>query len=246
MSVPAPPWQAVCAASHHLTAGQSPEELQQMLLAGHQIRECYRVLQKGQDNVVSEVLKGQGTFYEMDHYPKGDAYDSETHSQYYYHAHRGAEHGHFHLFLREAGMSKAMRPVEQSHESYMDERDDKLSHLVAISMDKYGYPIGLFTTNRWVTAENWYKAEDVIAMLDHFHMDLARPSWPVNIWISALVRLFKPQIANLLRMRDQTIAMHRREQPDLDIFENREIEITSEMPIDVEEQISNIEKALQA
>ena len=118
--------------------------------------------------------------------------------------------------------------------------------LVGIAMDKYGYPIGLFTTNRCVTADNWYRADDVIAMLDHFQMDQARPSWPVNIWITAMVRLFKPQIANLLRMRDQTIAMRKREDPETDIFENREIEITSEMPIDVEEQITGIEQALNS
>ena len=239
-----PPWKTVCAASNHALARRPREELQKMLIAGNQIRECYRVLSKGNDNVVSEVLKGQGTFYEMDHYPKGDAYDPDTHSQYYYHSHRAEEHGHFHLFLREAGMSAAIRPADQSHADFMEERDDCLSHLIGISMDKYGYPTGLFTTNRWVTADNWYKAEDVIAMLDHFNMDLARPSWPVNIWITAMVRLFRPQIENLIRMRDQTVAIWAREHADSDVFEDRELEITSEQPISVDEQIAEIQAQL--
>ncbi len=34
----------------------------------------------------------------------------------------------------------------------MKERDGKFSHLVAISMNRRGFPMGLFTTNRWVTA----------------------------------------------------------------------------------------------
>ena len=84
--------------------------------------------------------------------------------------------------------------------------NDALSHLVAISMDKYGLPIKLFTTNRWVTGETWYRAPDVVAMLDRFEMDLAQPSWPVNRWLTAMVRLFRPQIASLLDERDRTLA----------------------------------------
>ncbi|RED47689.1 DUF6969 family protein [Aestuariispira insulae] len=241
---PPPPHKAVCAASNQLLARSTQEELEKMLAAGERILESYRVLKKGNDNVVSEVLKGQGTFYEMDHYPKGDAYDPESHSQYYYHSHRPDEHGHFHLFLREAGMSTEFQPSEQSQADYMDKRDDNISHLIAISMDKYGFPVGLFTTNRWVTAENWYRAGDVIAMLDHFEMDLARPSWPVNIWITDMVRLFRPQIENLIRMRDQTIAIWTRDHPDRDVFEDRALEVTSEQPISVEEQIRLVRAAL--
>ena len=46
----------------------------------------------------------------------------------------------------------------------MKQRDDMLSKLIAISVDRWGSPIGLFTTYRWVTAENWYAAADVISM----------------------------------------------------------------------------------
>ena len=52
-----------------------------MAKAGNQILECYRVLQKSDANVVGEVLKGHGEFYEWDHYPPGDSYDLETPSQ---------------------------------------------------------------------------------------------------------------------------------------------------------------------
>ena len=158
-----------------------------MVEAGERILECYRVLRKTGDNVVGEVLRGQGEFFEMDHYPNGDAYDPETHSQYYYHSHRDDEHGHFHTFLRENGMPKGVAPIEQSEAPFMGERDDTLSHLIAISMNRAGYPIRLFTTNRWVGAEHWYEAEDVITMLDSFMMDMAQPSWPVNIWITNMV-----------------------------------------------------------
>ena len=116
----------------------SREQLQTMANAGMQVLECYRVLQKSNSNVVAEVLRGQGEFFELDHYPKGDVYDSETHSQFFYHSHREREHGHFHTFLREKGMPKDCRPVKQSDASFMKERDDKLSHLIAISMNSAG------------------------------------------------------------------------------------------------------------
>lgn len=225
----------------------SKSELMQMQEAGEQVVNCYRVLSKSGDNIVGEILRGVDTFYEMDHYPEGDIYDPDSHSQYYYHSHRGAdEHGHFHTFLRQEGMSVEQRPItDQSHEGYMDERDDKISHIIAISMDNRGFPIGLFTTNRWVTAENWYSAEDVIAMLDRFEIDMVPPSWPVNIWLTSMVRLFRPVIVQLLKERDQAIAEWREKYPERDVFEDRELEITSEIPISVEGFLLELQQALE-
>jgi hypothetical protein len=222
----------------------SEERLLSMADAGERILECYDVLQKTSDNIVGEILKNQGVFYEMDHYPTGDLYDADTHSQYYYHAHRANEHGHFHTFVREAGIPKGVKPIKQSHADFMDQRDDKLSHLVAISMNRAGYPVSLFTTNRWVTAENWYKADDVINMLDLFSITHAQPSWPVNIWITNMFRLFRPQIENLLRERDENVAKWVKEHPDEDVFEDRGLDFTSTLDISVEDQINSVAAAL--
>ncbi|WP_025899331.1 DUF6969 family protein [Sneathiella glossodoripedis] len=221
-------------------------ELEEMGAAGEQVLNCYRVLAKSGDNIVGEVIKGQGTFYEMDHYPKGDVYDPQTHCQYYYHAHREGEHGHFHTFLRSAGMPDDMRPLKgQSLQDYMEERDDKLTHLVAISMDARGYPISLFTTNRWVTAENWYPAEDVLFALNRFEMDLVPPSWPVNIWITNLVRLYLPVIRQLILDRDKTVKAWAERHPNRDVFEDRELEVTSEVAIDVASFLEEIQRHLE-
>jgi len=220
------------------------ERLEKMAEAGVQILECYRLLNKGGSNVVAEVLKGQGTFYEMDHYPEGDAYDPETHSQFYYHSHREGEHGHFHTFLREAGMPAGTRPAQQTHAPFMDDRDDTLSHLIAISMEKAGFPRQLFTTNRWVTADHWYEADDVIAMLDHFDMDMSFPSLVTNIWLTSMVRLFRPQIEELIRARDVKVEEWAAEHPDEDAFEDRDLEITALLDISVEAQIEAVNKAL--
>ena len=171
-------------------------------------------------------------------------FDSETHSQFYYHAHREGEHGHFHTFLREKGMPEDCHPIQQSKAAYMKERDDKLSHLIAISMNRAGFPIGLFTTNRWVTADNWYTADDVIKMLDRFEMDLAWPSWPVNIWISAMVRLFRPEIEELIVERDIAMADWQKKHPKKDAFEDRDCEIASTRKISVAAQIKRVDRAL--
>ncbi len=219
-------------------------ELETMAVAGEQVLESYRVLQKSDSNVVAEVLRGQGDFYEFDHYPEGDVYDHETHSQYYYHSHRKGEHGHFHTFLREKGMPKDCRPAEQSEAAFMKERDDKISHLIGISMNRAGYPIRLFTTNRWITADNWYTADDVIKMLDRFEMDLAWPSLPVNVWVTAMLKLFRPQIEELVGKRDATVADWQAKHPDGDAFEDRGCDITSVRRISVEAQIKRVNQAL--
>ena len=86
-----------------------------MARAGDRILECNRLLGKNDANMVGEVLKGHGEFFEWGHYPPGGVYDHETHAQYYYHTHLpkgraekcGDEHGHFHTFLWPKGMPKA-------------------------------------------------------------------------------------------------------------------------------------------
>lgn len=228
----------------------SREQLETMAEAADQILECYRLLGKSGENIVAEVLRGEGEFFEWDHYPKGDVYDHVTHAQYYYHAHpaglRGDEHGHFHTFLRPKGMPKGIRPKDLADAEPARDANDALSHLVAISMNSAGFPDRLFTTNRWVTAETWYDAADVIAMIDHFVIDLARPSLPVNIWITAMMRLFRLRIERLLHQRDAAVAEHLAKHPGENVYEDRNLEVTSMAEISVEDQVRGVRKALSA
>jgi hypothetical protein len=237
------------AAGRHDFSGTPRADLADMVEAGQEVARCSRVLAKSGDNIVSEMLRGQGTFYEWTHYPEGDVYDFESHAQYYYHAHplgeRPGEHGHFHTFLRQKGMPKGVRPALVRGFVPPPEPDAALGHLVAISMDDHGNPIQLFTTNRWVTAEVWYAARDVIAMLDRFTIELARPSWPVNRWITAMVRLFRPQIEVLLLERDRVVAEWQRRHPKVDVFEDRRLEVASALEITVEGQMQRVLGALK-
>lgn len=223
------------------------DRLLAMAAAGREVVECYRVLDKVNLNIVGEVLREQGTFYEWDHFPKGDVYDHDTHSQYYYHAHRGAtgEHGHFHTFVRRDGMPDGIEPVPHVGDGEWPEGDDVIAHLAAISMDQHGYPTHMFTTNRWVTGESWFVADDVILTIDSFRIDHAKPSWPTNRWISAMMALFHPQVAHLLRARDKAVADWRSKNPEVDVLEDRDLEVTSIMPISVDDQITKIDAALQ-
>jgi hypothetical protein len=224
------------------------DRLADMAEAGAQIRECYRLLRKGGGNIVGEVLRGHGAFCEWEHYPPGDVYDDETHSQYYYHAHpdacRFAEHGHFHTFLRPFGMPADVRPFGQDDASHAAGANEALSHLVAISMDGDGYPLRLFTTNRWVTGETWYAAADVIRMLDRFMIDLAYPSLPVNIWITAMVRLFRPEIEALVCERDAALEARGASRQVPGVYEDRGVEVLSSLPISVEDQVVRVAEAL--
>ena len=224
------------------------EALETMLGAGEDILECYRVLDKTGDNIVGELLRNQGTFYEWNHYPKGDIYDHATHSQYFYHAHvkgqRKGEHGHFHTFLRAKGMPAGVSPTPNNGDAEWPEGDNALSHLIGISANPKGSPSGLFSVNRWVTGETWYVAEHVIEMLDLFDIDHANPSWPANRWVTAMLRLFRPQIIELVRKRDVAIADWQRKYPDRDVYEDRELEITSTVAISVDKQIAGVRAAM--
>jgi hypothetical protein len=245
-------------------------ELERMVAAGQTARDCLRSLEAAGDSVVSEALGSAAGFYEWRHYPEGDVYDPRTHAQYYYHAHppgeRAAnEHGHFHAFLRPRSMPAGVRPLmlpelaipdapAQPHgpvlpparQPNQGEDNDKLSHLVAISMDARGVPIRLFTTNRWVTGETWYGAEDVVRMLDRFAVEISGPSRPLNDWITAMFALFRPQMRALLADRDAAIMnWRRRHRGKIHVFEDRRLEVTSATDIDIDDQFQRVEAALR-
>jgi hypothetical protein len=227
--------------------GLSAAELERLAAAAEAVLDCHRVLAKTGHNVVGEVLRGEGEFVEWTHYPADDAYDPETHCQYYYHAHpagdRAApEHGHFHLFVRPKGMPAGVRPAPGQTLPPGD--NDALSHVIAISMDAYGRPMRLFATNRWVTGETWYAAPDVVRLADAFRIDIARPNLVVGRWLTALVALYRREIAGLLAERDARIADWRRDHPELDVFEDRRLEIAAIRDISIEDNIVGVAGAI--
>ena len=230
-------------------ANLSRKRLEEMAEAAEMVIDSHRVLAKTGDNIVGELLRDVETFFEWDHFPDGDIFDPETHSQFYYHAHaageREGEHGHFHTFLRPAGMPKGVKPAPLADYEEPEDPDDNLSHLIAISMDGHGVPIKIFTVNRWVTGDVWYTAKDVIKMLKIFEIDIAHPSWPVNRWVSGMVHLFRPQIERLLIERDKIVADWAKAHPDSNVYKDQDLELISEIPISIDDQYKAVTKALR-
>ena len=187
--------------------------------------EVMRVLAKSGTNLVGEVLRAssaQDGFDVWDHLPPGDAQDAETGAQWYYHAHpptqggdgpHDGEHGHFHLFVRHG------------------EDREKITHLCGVAMTPEGTPTQLFATNRWVTGEDWLPADETAALMDRFEVDDVRPSWPVNLWLGALVRLYGAEIARMLRLRDA--AIDARGGATEEVLEDRSLEVAATQPVDL-------------
>ncbi len=224
-------------------------QLERMAAAGETVVDCIRVLAKSGDNIVGEILRDHGEYTQWNHYPPGDVYDRDSGSQYYYHAHppdeRPGEHGHFHTFLRHKGMPADINPAPVPDFVEPEEDNDLLSHIVAISMDNFGLPITLFTTNRWVTGETWYTADDVIRMVERYRIDLVNPgTWPVNRWLTAMIELFWPQITLIIRQRDAAVADWTPSDPEKTVYEDRKLEVTSVIAISIDDQVQAINDAL--
>jgi hypothetical protein len=221
-----------------------------MLEAGREVLERRRILAKTGDTVVGVVLRHEGPFYLLDHYPRGDVFDPDSHAQWYYHAHdkneRPGEHGHFHTFMRGGGIPLEVEPAPLPDFEPMADRHDLICHLIAVSMDRSGWPIGLFTTNRWVTGETWYAARDVGTMLERFDVKMDKPSWSVNRWLTGLLRLFRPHIEELLQQRDERIRAWQMRHPDVNAYEDRRLEVTSQLSVDVDAQVRRLMGRLRA
>ena len=143
-------------------------------------------------------------------------------------------------------MPKGVRPAMVDDFKMPNDENDALCHLIAISMDKYGAYIRMFTTNPWVTGKIWYAADDARVMLDSFLIDHAQPSWPVNRWVSGMIRLFRPQIVALIEARDAAIERWRETYPDRNVFEDEALEITSMTDVDIGQQIARVTALLES
>lgn len=243
---------------------------------GREVLECQREFAAAGSSVLEAALEGATTVYEWQHYPRDDVYDPATHAQYFYHAHPASErqgvgrdtgeHGHFHTFLRGGGMPAGVRPMVMPELAIADnpaapkaplmpsapqnatgeEDADPWSHLVAIAMDATAKPLRFFTTNRWVTGETWYPAQDVAAMLDRFALGPIPPSPLLNRWMTAMLGFYKPQLAELIAARDAKVMdWRRRRRAKVHVLDDRRLEVTSALDIDLQHQTDQVAAALR-
>jgi hypothetical protein len=245
-----------------------------MAAHGRAVREAERELAAGGGSILAAALEGVAAVYEWQHYPHDDVYDPASHAQYFYHAHPASErqglgrdareHGHFHTFLRSRGMPPGVRPLVMPELAIADnpaapksplmpsapqnsEGDDAdpWSHLVAIAMDATARPLRFFTTNRWVTGETWYPAQDVAAMLGCFTLGAMPPAPALNRWIAGMLGLYRPLLGPLIAARDaKVMEWRRRRRAKVHVLDDRRLEVTSTLEIDVERHINAVAVAL--
>jgi len=225
------------------------EELRAMYEAAAEATECATALAKRGANPVTEALDGADVVEEWMHFPPDDVIDAATHSQYYYHAHAAeervaGEHGHFHTFVRPKQIAPQLQPAAITDEDAARDEASWITHLIGMSTDASGRVIRLFTTNRWVTGEVWYDAEAVTALAERFDITNDQLSRDLNRWVSAVLRMFRPQIADLARERDEKMARFKAAHPDSDVYEDRTLQVVSEIPVDFLSQIRAIEAVL--
>jgi hypothetical protein len=229
----------------------SRAELGAMYNSAVEATDCIRALAESGANPVTKVLAGTDVVEEWAHFPLGDVFDPHTHGQYYYHAHAAHErvaneHGHFHTFVRPKRLFPELAPATMPDRASFDDEGAWIAHLVGISTDASGRVIRLFTTNRWVTGEVWYDGEDVIRMLERFEIAVDQPSHDLNRWVTAMVQMFRPQIVDLIRARDLKVAQYQAAHPECAVFEDRALQVTSEMPVDFLAQIRAIETVISS
>jgi hypothetical protein len=175
---------------------------------------CESILAKGGLSVLSETFRDTQAIAAWDHYPPGDVFDPSSGAQWFYHCHPAqegaAEHGHFHCFLRPAGV------------------EGPIHHLAALGVDAHGRALRLFTVNRWVVGDDWLDAEATIALLPRFDVQMPRPSYLVNRWLTGIFAAHEVEIAGLVRARDAALAAHVAP-AGVDVREDRALEVTSEL-----------------
>jgi hypothetical protein len=196
-----------------------------LLQAAREAQFCERILAKSGENVLRATLTDAASVDAWSHYPPGDVFDPESGAQWYYHCHVPSvdgEHGHFHCFVRPQG---AQGPVH---------------HLVAVGVDAFGKLHRLFTVNRWVVGDTFLDAAGTIPLLQRFDMQMARPSYLVNRWLTAILRLYEVEIADLVRERDRMLAAHPSGSAVLD---DRALEVTSSLAVDLAARTRALEAA---
>ena len=234
--------------------------LVRMAKAGDAVMEWHKVLHKSRDSIVGYLLRGLEAPEDWTHVPDGDVVDHGTGSQYFFHRHaddpddpHADEIGHFHCFVHapvSTGRAVDFEPAPVALGHCVAAGTEGLgghgiSHLVAISIDALGLPSRLFTTNRWVTGETWRPASAMVPMIDQFAITHGQPNFIVNQWLTEMIRLFRPQIIDLIEQRDRRLAAVSNK-PLATTLIDHEIEVVSSCDISVPTQVAAISAALAA
>jgi len=185
---------------------------------------------ESETNPVLEIIDLTKPLEENKKYPADLLHFNHTGWRAYYHCHPASragnhrfqgEHGHFHIFVR----------TQTDRESW--------SHLVALAMDNMGQPLGWFSVNHWVTAENWETADVLIRHLKAIPFN--RQGNVVERWILSLLALNQDAVTDVLCERDKIIEQKMKETGNRDIKQDKQLYLLSEKKINLKE-ILNLEE----
>jgi len=172
-------------------------------------------LKREGSNLVKKVLNGKKYIRDpYTHYPyDGGITDTDTDCRIFFHAHRENEYGHFHTFVT-------------------DDNGD-LVHLVLISMNENGEPLGISTVNRWVTDDKYVKADVLKKYLKSFQMEASLfKEKRIVEFVKLILNAYEKEIFELFDERDRWIENYintNYREP----FEDKDYEILSERKIDL-------------
>lgn len=198
-------------------------------------------------SILQYMLKDNEVHYKNKHYPPGDRIDFKNGGQYFYHCHRentqSDEHGHFHCYLRRKCIPDEICPIYLPKKPI--KKSQQMTHLVAISLNRLGQPIRLFSVNHWVTREVAYSATHAENLTKRFKLNIENSGkWEViDKWLEGLVQIFIPQITWLQKQRDKQIAiLQQTTKTEKNIIEDTTIEEISSLNINLVKQIQWIIK----
>lgn len=185
-------------------------------------------------SLLPRVVKSDTPFIQYAHYPKGEAKDPLSKARYFYHAHKPeerqeGEHGHFHIFMHRDDF-QGVEPYAAPPEYYANgKKSAPVVHIIALNFDVQGMPMNWFTVNQWVTTDHMMPAQAIIDRIGRFNVDHAERGDPlVNQWMTMAVALFRDEISDLLRQRDQKLSLDNPAQ-----FKDKSLEILSSSPFDL-------------
>ncbi len=190
-------------------------------------------------NILHYILQDQSHFLKNKHYPTGERIDFQNGGQYFYHCHREnyttEEHGHFHCFLRRTAIPKYIKPFHYPQKP--SKESQQMTHLIAISINRIGQPIRLFTINHWLSHEVAYHSRYIANLTRRFKLDIQENLYWRNLdkWIEGVIQIFLPQIIWLHQQKASQINLLTKNHEN--IFANRKIEELSSIPIDLVKQI---------
>ncbi len=174
-------------------------------------------------------------------HPGGHGLDAASGSCFSYHCQRQPDphgvggHGHLHLFV----------PAAPGAEP---------THLIAVSLEARGLPIGLFTLNRWVAGDAWLPAAATAALLERFSFPAPRRGAAaeqggtdprLGRWLTHILAFYRPEITALLEERDACLARRAQGSGLEAALDDRRLEIRSQRPIDWSADLARLQARLR-